>query len=249
MLSIKVILIIGNKYLNYRCVVLIGVPMPRILHVCFDCDGTLYDTPKEFTEHLEGIICREISKRKRINESVVRKEYKTMREAKKTHIEAITSYGIAPQEAQAIYGDISPEELLGPDTILRDMLLKLKDDVIGRSIFTNSQPVKLVGILKKLGVADMFDFLFTSGVVPAKPDIDGFRAIYTHAKCAPGAVLYAGDNERADTIPARYAGMNTFLKSSESSYFFDDINKTHHFKRNTIYEITNVIEEIGRFNE
>lgn len=249
MLSNKVILLIGNKYLNYQCVVLFGVTMPKIMHVCFDCDGTLYDTPKEFTEHLEGIICREISKRIHRDEAIIRKEYKAMRDAKKTHIEAITSYGIDQQEAQAIYGDVSPKDLLQPDPILRKTLLELKRKKIGTSIFTNSRPLKLIGIIEKLEVADLFDPLFTSGVIPAKPDIDGFRAIYTHARCAPGTVLYAGDNERADTIPARYAGLNTFLKSSESSYFFDDINKTYHFKRNTIYEITGVVEEIDRLSE
>ena len=224
--------------------------MPSILHAWFDCDGTLYEQPPELLQQIDSSICEGIAKKTRKSLEEITRDYKRRRGQRQTKLHIITSYGFSKEQAYEMYDGVLPQDFIEADPRLGETFVELLGNGVAVSIFSNSRRSKLYGILAKLGLnIDWFTFLMTGEEVPAKPAIDGYLQIIERSRCSPGAILFAGDNERADIVPARNVGMNTFFLSPESSMSIDEANKTYHFKRNKIYEIVGAIREIKRLDE
>jgi HAD superfamily hydrolase (TIGR01509 family) len=219
--------------------------MSAILHAWFDCDGTLYKQPAELLQLTDSAICKGISDRTGKSLEEITCDYGRMRSSNLTKIQIITKYGFSKEEAYGLYDSVLPEKFVQEDPRLREEIICFLKQDIPVSIFTNSRRSKLYGILDKLGLnLDWFTYLLTGEEVPAKPDIEGYLRIIERSRCSPGAILFTGDNENADTLPARNVGMNTLLIGQEPSVMFDDANKTHHFRRKTVYDASSVIREI-----
>lgn len=221
--------------------------MTSILHAWFDCDGTLYKQPAELIQLTDSAICKGISDRTGKSLEEITGEYGRMRSSNLTKIQIITRYGFSKEEAYGLYDSVLPEKYIQEDSRLREEIICILKQDIPVSIFTNSRRSKLYGILDKLGLGlDWFTYLLTGEEVPAKPDIEGYLRIIERSRCSPRAILFTGDNEIADTLPARNVGMNTLLLGQEPSVIADEVNKTYHFRRKTVYEVSGVLKEIER---
>ena len=223
----------------------IGVQMPSILHAWFDCDGTLYEQSPELVKQTDAVICKGIAVRTGRDLEGITKEYGAKRASQLTKLQIIAQYGFSKEEAYRLYDSVRPEEFITENSRLREEFIKLLKQGTQVSVFSNSRRSKLYGILRKLGLdLDWFAFLLTGEEVPAKPDIEGYLRIIERSRCSPGAILFTGDNEKADTLPARNVGMNTLLLGHDAAVHFDDVNKTYHFRRRTVYDVSDVVNEI-----
>jgi HAD superfamily hydrolase (TIGR01509 family) len=215
------------------------------MHAWFDCDGTLYEQPPELVKATDNAICWGIAEKTKKDLEEITQDYTEKRAAKMTKLQIIAQYGFSKEDAYRLYDSVRPEDFIKEDPRLREEIIALLNQGISISVFSNSRRSKMYGILQKLGLdLDWFTSLLTGEEVPAKPDIEGYLRIIERSRCSPGAILYTGDNEKADTLPARGVGMNTLLIRHSPSVTFDDVNRTYHFRKRTVYEVCSVVREI-----
>jgi HAD superfamily hydrolase (TIGR01549 family) len=82
---------------------------------------------------------------------------------------------------------------------------------IRTAIISNSEG-KLEGLLKRVGVFDMFEFVLDSGIEGVrKPDPEIFRRALARAGVEPPQALYAGDIPEVDVDGPRAVGMDAVL--------------------------------------
>lgn len=221
--------------------------MPQILHAWLDCDGTMYVQPPALLKAIDDSICRGLAQRTGKDLEAIARDYDSKRAAGLTKLQIIGQHGFAKEDAYRLYDSVLPEDYISEDPRLREELIWLRHNGIQISVFSNSRRSKLYGIMKKLGLdLDLFTFMITGEEVPPKPDVQGYLTIIERSRCAPGAILFTGDNAKADTVPAGNVGMNTLLVGHDPSVTFDDANRTYHFRRRTVYEVSDVVREIRR---
>jgi HAD superfamily hydrolase (TIGR01549 family) len=86
------------------------------------------------------------------------------------------------------------------------------------SLFTN---LKIVSLKETLSIINLPEKWFThlltgDDVRERKPDLEGFYKIIKLSRLKPAEILYVGDRERADIIPAKKVGLKTCLVYRQS---------------------------------
>lgn len=215
-----------------------------IKHVCFDCDGTLYEDTSGIVQATREVILEYLSKKLEIPQTDLMQEFLNRVKKYKTKTKAITSYGFSEEDARDIINRIDIASFVQHDSKLVEMLSGLKTDKISISIFTNNKKQTLDKILEKLGLSELgFNFTVTAENVPPKPSIEGYLYVIKQSKVLPFETLFVGDRLEADIEPAREAGMHTLQVSSpKNAIDYDDKKKTYHFKRENVYEVPSVIK-------
>lgn len=94
------------------------------------------------------------------------------------------------------------------------------------SIFTNLKPDDVESTLKIIKVDKAwFKFIITGDdIKERKPALDGFYKMIKRSGVPPEQILYVGDREKVDILPAKKVGMKTCLvwgKSKEADYSFE----------------------------
>lgn len=215
-----------------------------IKHVCFDCDGTLYEDTSGIVKATQEVISAYISKKLEIPQTDLMSEFLNRVKKYKTKTKAITSYGFSEEEARDIINMVDIASFVKADKKLVSMLTNLKTDKMLISIFTNNKSSTLEKILGKLGLSELgFDFTVTAENVPPKPSIEGYLYVIQKSKVPPFEILFVGDRLEADIEPAREVGMHTLqVSSSKNLIEFDEEKKTYHFKRENVYRVPSVVK-------
>lgn len=222
-----------------------------IKHIWFDCDGTLYPSPKELDDRVEKEILDELKIRKKLSLEQLRCDYKSALKKEGSKTRALGLFGISQEEAINIINRVKHADYVQTDPKLAVTLYDLKQQHLYLSIFTNNKRPILTEVLQKLELKDdLFYYQLTGSEVRSKPDEEGYQRIVARCKTEldqnPDELLFVGDRETTDLDPARNYGMNTLLVCSpESARFVDDFRRTYHFKKRTIYEIADVIAELN----
>jgi HAD superfamily hydrolase (TIGR01549 family) len=90
-------------------------------------------------------------------------------------------------------------------------LARVQQAGIRTAIISNSEG-KLEGLLKRVGVLDMFEFVLDSGIEGVrKPDPEIFRRALARGGVRPDEALYAGDIPEVDVDGPRAIGMDAVL--------------------------------------
>jgi len=214
-----------------------------IKHVCFDCDGTLYETTAELNKDINLVVSEYLSKQLNMPRTDLMDDYLKRVKKYKTKTKAISSYGFSEEIAREIINKIDIASFVKPDTKLVDMICELSAKGISVSIFTNNKSSTLENILDNLGFPKKsFNFTVTAEKVPPKPSIEGYLHVLRESKTPAYNLLFVGDRLEADIEPARQTGMHTMqVRSPEKTIDFDEKSKTYHFKRKDIYQVPKVI--------
>jgi len=220
--------------------------MAQVKHVWFDCDGTLYRPSPELEARRDNEIFKELARRTGRPLEVIAGEYPERVREHKTNTVAMSVYGLTPAEARDLYNSVDIVKYIDRDARLIETVRSILEQRILASIFTNNKRSKLLAILEKLGLhPDWFKFLMTAEEVAPKPSGEGYKEMIRRSECDPTDIIYVGDREEAEIMPARKEGMNTmhaWAKKTEVSV--DDAHRTYHFKRLTVYEVNPVIAAI-----
>jgi len=217
-----------------------------IKHVCFDCDGTLYEYTSGLVNSTQEVISEYLSKKLEIPKTDVIYEYLNRVKKYKTKTRAITSYGFSEEQARDIINMVDIASFVKPDKKLVSVLSDLKTDKMSISIFTNNKKQTLDKILEKLGVSGLgFDFAITAEDAPPKPAIEGYLNVIEKSKVSVFEILFVGDRFEADIEPAREVGMHTLQVGSQKNLIdFDERKKTYHFRRENVYDVPRVIKVV-----
>jgi FMN phosphatase YigB (HAD superfamily) len=107
---------------------------------------------------------------------------------------------------------------LEPDEEISDTLNRLSG-VVPISLLSNSRMEKVEATLAAVQISmALFTCVLTSSDIPnPKPALDGFELIVSRSKLPPDKILFVGDRESADIVPARSVGLRTALVWGESA--------------------------------
>lgn len=102
-----------------------------------------------------------------------------------------------------------------------EVLSKIKQ-YVPISIFSN---INLDQLLPALGIdVSLFDYILSSGMVKRpKPALDGFHKMVQLSQLKPQQILYVGDHETKDIIPAKKVGLRAGIiwnTSDKADYIF-----------------------------
>ncbi|GEM_PF-2230767 len=222
-----------------------------IKHIWFDCDGTLYPSPKELDDKVNMEIIKELHLRTGQRFEQLNFDFGSAVKKTGSRTRAMGIFGIEKDEAIDIINRVRHADYVQSDPKLGVTLYDLRQQNLYLSIFTNNKRPTLTEVMAKLELKDeWFYYQLTASEVKPKPDEEGYQRIVARCKTElnqnPDELLFVGDRETTDIDPARQYGMNTLLVCSpESKMFVDDVRKTYHFKKRTIYEIKEVIAELN----
>ena len=121
-------------------------------------------------------------------------------------------------------------EYFSVDPKIEKMLTAIAEARVAHSLFTTVKTSQMREILKLIRLnKDLFDFVISGDdVLERKPALDGFYKVIELAHVTPEHILYVGDEEAKDIIPAKRVGIQTALvwsdkQSDVADYTFPDV--------------------------
>ncbi|KAJ9182092.1 hypothetical protein P3X46_006121 [Hevea brasiliensis] len=209
----------------------------------FDLDDTLYSSKLGIAEAL----------RKNIDDFLVEKCGFAENKASSLRVELFKTYGSSLAGLRDLGYDIGaddyhsfvhgrlPYDLINPDSRLHNLLRSITQRKI---IFTNSDRIHAMKVLKRLGLEDCFDQIICFETmnpnlskstspdefpVLLKPSMDAMKIALQAADVDPRRTLFLDDNAR-NVAAGKAMGLQTVLvgktaKSKEADYVLDNVNK------------------------
>lgn len=153
------------------------------------------------------------------NNAELQKEFDKLFEEKKSNSSIFYSLGKPKDFWAKELNKIDPTEIYEQNPDISSVLQKLRTRV-PISLFTNSKPEL---ILPKLGIRlDWFTHILDAdSILEPKPSLSGFYKIIETTGLQAENILYVGDSEGKDIIPAKEVGMQTAIvwgKSDKTEY-------------------------------
>lgn len=191
-----------------------------ITHIWFDLEGTLLKNPrydaavKDFAHQL---YLQETGKQRTTE---TKKEFDALL---KQHIRKSLIF-VALGKSKKFYAEAFAtqfpfQQYVSQDRDVQAVISFLKQKNIGLGVYTSLPRDPLVKILSLLGL-DAADFTLLSGddVTKGKPDPEGFEKIVALCGVSAEKIIFVGDSEPKDIIPAKSVRMKTILVCSASSF-------------------------------
>jgi len=196
-----------------------------IKHIWFDLSGTLTEINKVKHDELRYSAYSKIVKKPL--DSKLADEYQKLLADKGRNAAVFRSLGLRGDFWGKIIESADVKNLYFLlDPKVPEVLLKLKA-VVPISLFTNIRAEK---VLNSVGIRpDWFTYIIQAGdIMEPKPALEGFKKIVELTKTLPSEILYVGDSEVKDILPAKSVGMKTCLmwaNSREADYCYKDFKQ------------------------
>ncbi|MEK6921678.1 MAG: HAD-IA family hydrolase [Nanoarchaeota archaeon] len=187
--------------------------MNTITHIWFDLEGTLLKNPTydAAVEDFAYQLYLQETGKKRAAET--KKEFDLLL---KQHVRKSLIF-VALGKSKKFYAEAFATQFpfqnyVSVDKDVQAVISFLKDKKIGLGVYTSLPRDPLVKILGLLGLHSS-DFTLLSGddVTKGKPDPEGFEKIVQLCSVPAAHIIFVGDSEQKDIIPAKSVGMKTIL--------------------------------------
>lgn len=205
--------------------------MPKkfnIKHIWFDLDGTLTIQNEAYVRAYNDLAYTTLSKHKKLPIDQATELFDGHHQRIGSYSRTFEYLGLGKHFWHDVLGNWD-------DTIFYDLNehehIRNKVHTLAKktqiSIFTNTSKYRLEKILKHLDYdPGIFQFLLSGDMVDKrKPEIDGYKEIIRLSRLQPADILYVGDREKADVVPAKKVGMKTaiiYSHSNEADFSFKD---------------------------
>ena len=184
----------------------------KIKLLCWDLDGTLYPENLNLKKHIDDLIVNSIALKNNWTNKVAEQKIKQKVLEMKSTTKSLDYFGV---DGTQFFINIWETIDLGLYIQKNKKLSKLfKESKIKNSIFTNSNTLNNVKAkLKIIGINPKdFSFIMTSTQIGfTKPDKKVFEAIIKKSGLKPSEILYVGDRDSVDILPAKKIGMKTCM--------------------------------------
>jgi FMN phosphatase YigB (HAD superfamily) len=188
-----------------------------IKHVWFDVAGTLYcENPKFKAAHDELRYKTYASVAGVADMDQVKREYEKLAKQYGSNAAIFVSLGKPSDFWQRTFDKLDISDLIPPDPRVPATLEKIHKKV-PISAFTNFKPAQIRKIFAHLQIPiGDFKYVLSGDDVPVrKPALDGFYKMIELSAVAPEQILFIGDREAVDIVPAKQVGITTCLLGSK----------------------------------
>ena len=188
-------------------------------HIWFDLEGTLLKNPTydaAVEDFVYQLYLRETGKQRTED---TKKEFDSLLKQHVRKSLIFVSLGKSKKfYAEAFATQFPFQNYVSPDADVQAVISFLKQKKIGLGVYTSIPREPLTKILIFLGL-DPSDFTLLSGddVKNAKPDPEGFEKIVQLCGVPAEHIIFVGDSEKKDILPAKSVGMKTILVRGSSS--------------------------------
>ncbi len=135
--------------------------------------------------------------------------------------------------AEAFATQFPFQKYVTEDTDVQAVISLLKQKNIDVGVYTSLPKDPLVKIIGLLGLdPNDFTLLSADDITKAKPDPEGFEKIVQLCSVPSEQIIFVGDNEQKDILPAKSVGMKTiFVRGSceVADYSFVDFKELLYF--------------------
>ncbi len=203
--------------------------MRSITHIWFDLEGTLLKNPRydAAVEDFAYQLYLQETGKQRTTET--KKEFDALL---KQHIRKSLIF-VALGKSKKFYAEAFAtqfpfQQYVSQDNDVQAVISFLKQKKIGLGVYTSLPRDPLIKILGLLGLhSDDFTLLSGDDVTKGKPNPEGFEKIVQLCGVPPTQIVFVGDSEQKDIIPAKSVWMKTILvcgTSSLADYSVADFN-------------------------
>lgn len=191
----------------------------KIKLICWDLDGTLYPDNPKLKQHINDLIIDSVALKNNWSNDVAVEKLRQKISKFKSTTKSLSELGV---DGTQFFINIWESINLNLYLKINKKLSKLFNiSKIKNSIFTNSNTLKNVKTkLEAIGINPKdFTFIMTSTQIGfTKPDKRVFEAIIKKSKLEPEEILYVGDRDSVDIIPAKKIGMKTCMVRNFSKH-------------------------------
>ncbi|MBI5002530.1 HAD family hydrolase [Candidatus Woesearchaeota archaeon] len=187
-------------------------------HIWFDLEGTLLKNPlydAAVEDFAYQLYLQETGKQRTAE---TKKEFDALLKQQGRKSLIFVSLGKSKKfYAEAFATQFPFQNYISRDEDVQNVISFLKQKKIGLGVYTSVPRGQLITILGLLGL-DPLDFTLLSGddVQNAKPDPEGFEKIVQCCGVPAEQLIFVGDSEKKDIIPAKSVGMKTILVCGSS---------------------------------
>jgi HAD superfamily hydrolase (TIGR01549 family) len=188
--------------------------------VGFDLDNTLYVQTDEVRERIKEYIVEHASRTLGSDPSEFRSAYDEAFSQKRSARLALESLGIGDglSFVASALEDVDITSALSKNERL-DFLLRRIAASYRTFLITGSMEEQALAKLEKLGIdPSTFEISLYAGSRYERTDGSAFRYIATRLGIAPEEMLFVGDREKVDILPARAAGLRTAIVNGTSEH-------------------------------
>ncbi len=188
--------------------------------VGFDLDNTLYCSTSAITQKIQNYMLAKASAFLGRSLTQVQQEYTRIYSQLQSGRKTLEALGV-PQAQQAVQDALEHADivsLLQRDDRLVALLQKLQ---ISYKLFliTGSQEQTAHNKLNTLGISQTtFDLAMYSGAPYERHDGSAFRHVAQMFNIPLTRILFVGDRERVDILPAKQLGVKTAIVNASSTY-------------------------------
>ncbi|MFH2118659.1 MAG: HAD family hydrolase [Candidatus Paceibacterota bacterium] len=189
--------------------------LKKIKLIAWDLDGTLYPPLSKVTDEIDQARITTIAQHLKISTDEAQQKFAKMYAQLHSTTEVLNKLGIEGEQFFIDFWDsFDLSKYIDPDPQLKKMFIKLKEEGREHALLTNANTQESVREkLKATGLSsDLFSAIFASGRTGIhKPAPEAFAQLWEQTPFTIEQIVYLGDKENTDIVPAKKLGLKTVL--------------------------------------
>ena len=209
--------------------------LKNIKHIWWDLDDTLYAPVQGYSNAKLKVLVKEYARLAKISLSEAKKRYKKDYEKFGSMSNLfIARFGLSRIYGQKIINNVDRKKYIKHSPKVVDFFkeFKKKFPKIKHSVLSNSEKKQVLLTLDLIGLdRKLFTFIKSTIEMGApKPYVECYKSLIKISKAPAKQIVYVGDREKADVIPAKKAGLKVILinknaKKSKADFVVKEISK------------------------
>ncbi|HEX9817658.1 MAG TPA: HAD family hydrolase [Patescibacteria group bacterium] len=189
--------------------------LKEIKLIAWDLDGTLYPPMPEITEEIDAARAVAIAKHLGVTETEAKAKFQPLYDRLHSTTRVFNELGMEGEQFFIdFWASFDLSQYIKPDPQLKKMFAVVRMAGRQHALLTNANTSQSVqSKLTAIGLTpDDFSAIFASGLTGIhKPTPAAFAQLWEQTEFAKEQIVYLGDKENTDIIPAKKLGLKTML--------------------------------------
>lgn len=186
--------------------------------IAWDLDGTLYPSSQKLRDYIEEQRITAVAKHLNLSEQTAEKQFQTVYRQLNSHTRSMNALGLNGHDFFInLWRKINLKNFVRPHPQLIQLFTKvIQTGKFRHVLLTNANTEQSAAKkLKEIGLSpEFFDQIFAPTVSGySKPEPEAFTPLWEKTGIEKQKIVYVGDRERTDILPAKQLGLRTIKVS------------------------------------